>query len=145
MDTRKLEAIQGILSGRTLRAIADELGISTMLLYHWRQEPEFQRELTHQQDQVRAQVSDILVNEAVDSVNTIVALRKNSAQDKIRLDAAKDLLDRAGFSPVNKVAQVTQHSLAPETIAQIKSLLEESKRATVIEINEISQLPERPT
>ena len=50
-------------------------------------------------------------------------LAENSASDSVKFQAAKDLLDRAGFSPVDRREEIRPQRTPAELEAQIKHLV----------------------
>jgi transposase-like protein len=143
MDQRQMNAAAMILQGKPFKEIALELDVSPQTLYLWRQGDEFQTYMRSLRDAATEQVKEIIAAESVAAVNTVVALQRGAQSEKIKLAAAQDILDRAGFGAVNKVAHAVQHTVTPELIDLIKELMSESKVAQATVVNEIMHLPER--
>ena len=139
------DAIRLLASGKSFKEVALALGIITQTLYYWRQQPEFMAELQEAYDAVREEVRGIIDSQAVQSANTLVALRDGSESDKVKLDAAKDLLDRAGFKPTERIAIQAQIGVTPELAGLIRDILAESRGVVDVPIKEIDMLPERKT
>lgn len=70
-----------------------------------------QRYLSKKEQNLNRDLRELFVEEAAMAFKTMVDLAKNSPQDNVRYSAAKDILDRAGYKPVDKVvADVTTRS-----------------------------------
>lgn len=58
---------------------------------------------------------ELFAEQAQMAFETMIELAKNSPQDNVRYSAAKDILDRAGYKPVDKVvADVTSRTYEEE-------------------------------
>lgn len=129
--------------GKRKPQVATELGVSLGVLYKWEKDPEFQAYLKSLRSEVQEQVQDILTSEAVASANTIIALRDGAQSEKIKFNAAQDILDRAGFRAVERIHTVNEHHVSPELVQMIKDVIGESKRAVTVDAEEVTMLPER--
>lgn len=69
---------------------------------------EIQQYLNKTEQNLNRDLRTMFVEEALAAFETMADLMKNSGQDNVRYSAAKDILDRAGYKPVDKVvADVT--------------------------------------
>lgn len=75
------------------------------------------------QEERTARVRETIDERSEDALDSIVALSTDAVKENVRLDAAKDILDRAGYAPVQKIA-IAQ--LAP--ITGIEFVLESETR-----------------
>lgn len=67
-----------------------------------------QQYLSKKEQNLNRDLRELFVEEAQMAFKTMVSLAQNSPQDNVRYSAAKDILDRAGYKPVDKVvADVT--------------------------------------
>jgi phage terminase small subunit len=72
---------------------------------------EIQQYLNKTEQNLNRDLRELFVEEAQQAFETMKDLMKNSGQDNVRYSAAKDILDRAGFKPVEKIAaEVTTRS-----------------------------------
>lgn len=74
-----------------------------------------QRYLNKKEQNLNRDLRELFVEQAQMAFKTMVDLAENSPQDNVRYSAAKDILDRAGYKPVDKVvADVTTRSYEDE-------------------------------
>ncbi len=76
--------------------IAKKLNVDEDTITNWKKNPEFAAELDRQ---MRLRFGDY----AGMALNAIIDLAQNAESGSVRLQAAKDLLDRAGYKPEDKV------------------------------------------
>lgn len=69
-----------------------------------------QRYLSKKEQNLNRDLRELFAEEAQMAFKTMVELAKNSPQDNVRYSAAKDILDRAGYKPVDKVVADVSHS-----------------------------------
>jgi phage terminase small subunit len=62
-----------------------------------------QQYLNKTEQNLNRDLRTMFVEEAKEAFETMRHLMKNSGQDNVRYSAAKDILDRAGYKPVEKV------------------------------------------
>lgn len=62
-----------------------------------------QQYLNKTEQNLNRDLRTLFVEEALQAFETMRDLMKNSGQDNVRYSAAKDILDRAGYKPVDKV------------------------------------------
>lgn len=84
-----------ILGERTQKEIAKQLRISEATICNWKKSDEFMSEYT-------ASLQQGLKNAAAKAFNTELSLL-NARSEMVRLLAAKDVLDRAGFKPEDNI------------------------------------------
>jgi phage terminase small subunit len=62
--------------------------------------------LPHVRDYIRSLIAEHLQESSIVAVRTIRDLMTDARSDYVKLEAAKDVLDRAGFKPVDKHAHI---------------------------------------
>lgn len=62
--------------------------------------------LPHVRDYIRSLISEHLQDSSIVAVRTIRDLMTEARSDYVKLEASKDILDRAGFKPVEKHAHI---------------------------------------
>lgn len=127
-DYAKAKAASLLLAGVPIKEVARRLGVSRETIHRWKSNDKLfsatvarkdvmdiasneakellasQREL---RDKVRKDVVKLkLMGACVDAVDVILEIMRNSMDDKVRLMAAKEVLDRGGFQ---KTAQIEVH------------------------------------
>lgn len=65
---------------------------------------EIQQYLNKTEQNLNRDLRSLFVEEALQAFETMKELMKNSGQDNVRYSAAKDILDRAGYKPVEQVS-----------------------------------------
>lgn len=79
------------------KEIADEVGVSERTIYNWmHHNEEFRKALEWYR-------KEMYKDYAPQAAKTILDIMSNSSSDKVRLAAAKDILDRAGDNAVSKI------------------------------------------
>lgn len=67
------------------------------------------KEVKQARQAITEDINEELKNNATDALNTIIQLMSDGAVPaNVRMQCAKDILDRAGYNPTNKVANVTK-------------------------------------
>ena len=51
-----------------------------------------------------ARVKDTIEEVSEKALDSVIELSQNAVKENVRLDASKDILDRAGYAPVQKIA-----------------------------------------
>ena len=95
------------------KRIVHELNISEKTLYRWKREPEFIAEY-------ESRMRDLFQSAAAAAYQTELDLLENGS-DTVRMQAAKDILDRAGFKAADKLEM--QGTL--EAAGKLGSILEQ--------------------
>ena len=67
------------------------------------------------------------MNAAPKALSMLMDLAENSALDSVKFQASKDLLDRAGFSPVDRREEIRPQRTPTELEAEIKRLVGSEK------------------
>ena len=77
--------------------------------------------------ELSAEISEELtanfLSAAPKAFSILMALAKNSASDSVKFQASKDLLDRAGFRPVDRREEIRPQRTPAELEAEIKRLV----------------------
>ncbi len=113
------------LRGLKNPAIAQAMGISTSKVQKIKASPMYQLSLEEISKEVVSAARSLLVGGALDAVKAIVECL-HSPSDRIKLAAAKDMLDRIGAkAPTNiKVENTKRISLDKTTVAELMSLID---------------------
>lgn len=151
LDQRHAAAMQMLLAGVSRKQIATELGVHETTVSLWQRQPEFASALRQQREELKDAVSEIVLSrlqdEAGPSLEKLVELRDGAQSEKVQLSASQDLLNRAGFKPVEKAVVLHGFAISHELVQLIRELRDEDN---VIEIPAehdgtgfTSELPER--
>lgn len=96
LKPKQKKCIELLVEGQmTQREIAQAINITEKTISVWKSEPEFASEL---ENATRLSIRSL----AVKAKNTMASLL-TSDSDNVRFQAAKDILDRAGFKPQEKI------------------------------------------
>lgn len=96
LKPKQKKCIELLVEGQmTQREIAQAINITEKTISVWKSEPEFSSEL---ENATRLSIRSL----ATRAKNTMASLL-NSDSDNVRFQAAKDILDRAGFKPQEKI------------------------------------------
>lgn len=121
--------MQLLLGGVSRKEIATRLGLHETTVSLWQRHPEFQAELEKLRGDLTTSVKVLvgarLQNESGPSLTKIVDLRDNARSEKVQLGAAQDILDRAGYKPVERHAVLTGFVIQPELVEAIRSVVQE--------------------
>lgn len=90
MKAKQLLAIKLLVEGKNQLEIADEIGVSDRTIRNWLASPDFQEEY-------RTQLEQLMLSLSGEAFHSLLDLMRNSSSDTVRLNAAKDILSRAGF------------------------------------------------
>ena len=81
--------------------------------------------------ELSAEISDELrssfINAAPKALSILMNLAENSASDSVKFQASKDLLDRAGFRPIDRREEIRPQRTPEELEAEIKRLVGSEK------------------
>lgn len=150
LNEKHTTCIALMMQGVSRQEIASRLEVHPTTIYQWQQQVEFQDALEEARrgltESVKALIGGRLAEEAPASLDRIVRLRDGAESEKVQLTAAMNLLDRAGFRPVEKSMQVVAHALTPDFANVMANLVEELKRiptGNTFEGELINELPER--
>ena len=67
-------------------------------------------------DEIHIQTQKILQDKVPASIHWLTELAQNAESESVRLGAIKDLLDRAGLKPVERIEQTTVEKMSNEEI-----------------------------
>lgn len=96
LNPKQRKCIEMMISGdKTQKQIADALHVSENTICNWKKNDEFITEYT-------ASLKSSMKDVAAKAFNTEIALLR-ARSEMVRLLAAKDILDRAGFKPDDNV------------------------------------------
>ena len=130
LKTRHREIARLMLLGKSNNEISELIGISPTRISQIKSDPMFRGYLASLEERCDRQVMDVrqrlanLSHEALDVVEELLKDDKSS----IQLAAAKDILDRAGYKPVEKVETVNLSAvLSPEELQAIRHNIQRAK------------------
>jgi hypothetical protein len=75
--------------------------------------------LNKKEEKLNRDLRELFVEEAKKAFEVMGQLMYNSKQDMVRYSAAKDILDRAGYKPVDRVSADVNHSYEEQLIELI--------------------------
>ena len=89
----------------------------------------------------RQDIQQRIFEAAPPALQTVIQLSGNSKRDEVRLNASRDLLDRAGFAPIARTLNISvvEEMSRDQLLAGLESLLQLSKAKDAPTIN--SELP----
>ena len=73
--------------------------------------------------EINKKMLDKFVDKAPTALNTVFSLMNTSQSDVVRLQAAKDIMDRGGFKPKDKLSIEDETKTVPELEAELISLV----------------------
>lgn len=95
LNDKQVKAIGYMIQGLKQKEVAEKAGVAVRTLRNWLSNDEFMEEYQKQQNIL----FQALAGEAF---NTLADLMRNSSSDTVRLNAAKDILSRAGYDATAK-------------------------------------------
>ena len=124
------KAIELKQQGHSLRSIAKTLGLhhSTVSHYLKSEIKQLAKSLgTSVSTVTREEIQKKIFSLAPKMVQNVESLANRAEKQEVQLKASTDLLDRAGFNPINKVVQLSliQEMSQPELIAELERLIRE--------------------
>lgn len=116
---KQKECLALMLTGElTQKEIAKKIGVTEQTIVNWKKKKEFEEEFN------TALLKKINLT-AAKAFKTEVALLDMADSDSVRLNAAKDILDRAGFKPKDEI-ELTKP--VDETIKEMSEYFERRAR-----------------
>ena len=73
--------------------------------------------------EISEELRSSFMNAAPKALSILMDLAENSASDSVKFQAAKDLLDRAGFRPIDRREEIRPQRSPEELEAKLKSLV----------------------
>ena len=83
-----------ITDNKTQKQIAKEINITEKTICEWKKDKEFQEE-------IQRQMKENFGSLAIEAQKQLIKLLR-SKNDNVKMQAIKDILDRAGYKPVDK-------------------------------------------
>lgn len=126
LSTQQVAAIAAIVSGSTYDDAAKAAGVHRRSLYEWRTQDEgFMAALDEALAAMKREVTDGLVAGAREALRSIVNLATKAEDEKVRLSAAQDLLQRldgasGGTATAAPSAGVTVVIAADDAVAELR-------------------------
>jgi hypothetical protein len=105
LKPRHTEIARRLVLGQTPADIAKALGMSPSTINQIKKMPQFKAQLLRLQERRDASVMDVrgqIAEAAPEAVDEVTRLMHKSRDERVRLKAAESLLDRGGFSSINK-------------------------------------------
>ncbi len=120
-----------IASGARPKTVAAELDVSEATVSNWIRQPWFQANVNQIiQDEFSGDITQMLKSAASTAVLVTMDLMNNSIDEKVKLNAAKDILDRFRGKPTNFVHH-TNHQISENPAEEIKRLEETLLKTTI--------------
>lgn len=95
LNKKQIECIRLMLTeNKTQKEIAKKLKITEQTICNWKQEEEFKNEIDKN-------IKENFGSLAIDAQKELKKLLKSKSEN-IRIQAVKDILDRAGYKPIEK-------------------------------------------
>ena len=106
LNNKQIRAIELLINcTHNQKEIAEEIGVSEKTIYNWmRHTEEFRNALEWYRKEVYKDC-------APEAVKAILDILRKGTSEKVRLAAAKDILDRAGDNAVSKVDLETENAI----------------------------------
>lgn len=92
---QQIKCIELMLDGKTQVEIANEIGVAEVTVSRWKKQDLFREKL-------KEAVNLKFERMAVIAQLTIQNLATNAQSESVRLNAAKDILDRGGYKPIDE-------------------------------------------
>lgn len=107
-----------VADNKTQKQIAKELNITEQTICNWKKQPEFREEI---EKQIKNNFS-LLAIEAQKGLSKLLKTKNTN----VRMQAIKDVLDRAGFKPVERreITDDTEKAKKMDTITDILSQMQ---------------------
>lgn len=102
----------------TQKEIAKEIGVTEQTIVNWKKNDEFAEEYN-------SALKKRINLHAATAFKTETELLKNADSDSVRLNAAKDILDRAGFKPRDEVSLIPH---IDESLKEMKDYFEQREK-----------------
>jgi hypothetical protein len=132
LKTRHREILRLDLLGHTPTEISERLEITTQTVRNVQGDALYQQKKRYLEDQADEEIvtaRKILADSAVEAATKIRDLVQSASSDVVKLNAARDILDRTGHKP-NDPSQVNNFFISAETLADIKSRAHQLKDIT---------------
>ena len=107
-----------ITTNKTQKQIAKEIEVSEKTICEWKKQKEFK-------DEIDKNIKENFSSLAIDAQKELKKLLK-SKNENIRIQAVKDILDRAGYKPVEK-REIKDDTEKTKKIDAISSILSQMK------------------
>lgn len=111
---RQKKCLELMITGKhSQKEIAEMIGVTEQTIVNWKKNKEFI-------DEYNSALKKQINLHAAAAFRTEAEILKSGDNDTVRLNAAKDILDRAGFKPADKVINTT---VSPETMEEVENLV----------------------
>lgn len=113
------------LEGKSVNAIALKVGRDRSYVQSLIDTEEYKEKFTERNRSVLIKVQKVFEESAVGAARTIKRIaRKGTPDERVKLDAAKDIIDRIGYKPV-QVIETRQRAYTPAEIESAKGTVKE--------------------
>ena len=124
-----------LVQGYDPKAIASQVNLSVARIYQIKSEAIFQAYMNKLEYQAEEKIVDVRreIQNAAPRALQILEQLLGANSENVQLNAAKDLLDRAGYKPIDKTAHLNLNKLLDEDDLQdIHKRLQEAKNVGVV-------------
>jgi len=90
------------LAGYTNKQIGASIGVTRGVVGEWLKEPRMQKDFTMLLEAIPAAAKELLQTYSIEAVHTIAEVMRTSTDDKMVIEAAKDILDRSGLPKASR-------------------------------------------
>ena len=125
LDTRRLNAIELLASGETVRVVADSVGVNRKTVYDWLKKENFKAELDRQVKELKSNVEKKLLSNVNPFLDELTKIALYSESDKTRLDAITYCINRLVGTPTKVQQDITGEETKENNKIDIDSVLEE--------------------
>jgi len=131
-DLRKQKILRLDLQGHNQTDIARRMGLkSSSPICRLQQNPDYKTRLADAKRSAIEKVQSVFEKEAVLAAEKICRLAKNGkGEDRIQLDACRDILDRSGCKPI-QVIETRQRAYSPQEVESAKKTLSELEESII--------------
>ena len=128
LSADKLVALAALARGESYDHPAKAAGVRRETLYRWRKEPDFSTAWQQIRQAMHAEVADGLILGAKVAMRSMIDLATRADDEKIRFQAAQDLLQRLDGATERGEAAAAQQQVATVVIAADDALAELRRR-----------------
>ena len=119
---QKTETLVRLANGETQSSIAKDLSMARTTIWRWLKDPEFVQALDKE---VRSRFKE----KAGNAVNNLFDLADNADSETVKLNANKEILDRAGYSVKHEIDVTNTNDIVVEFVNP-NALLEQTNEVT---------------
>lgn len=98
MTKKQIEAIQYLIEGNSAKDTADFIGVERHTISRWLRDSKFKEEY-------KRCLESVMLELCGEAKETLLDLMRNSNSDTVKMNCAKDILNRVGLTAVNEVVK----------------------------------------